>query len=47
MIGCGFPDLHAEKLASNLEHDGRPPSACAAGLGGIYSEGGGTAYLVG
>jgi cobyrinic acid a,c-diamide synthase len=44
MIGCGFPDLHAEKLASNLSMLAALRQHVCRGRR-IYSEGGGTAYL--
>ena len=44
MIGCGFPDLHAEKLASNLSMMAALRQHVCRGRR-IYSEGGGTAYL--
>jgi cobyrinic acid a,c-diamide synthase len=44
MIGCGFPDLHAEALASNLSMIASLKHHVCRGLR-IYSEGGGTAYL--
>ncbi len=44
MIGCGFPDRFAEELASNHSLIAAL-RAHVCGLGGVYSEGGGTAYL--
>jgi cobyrinic acid a,c-diamide synthase len=44
MIGCGFPDHHAEELASNLSMMAALGQHVCAGRR-IYSEGGGTAYL--
>ena len=44
MIGCGFPDLHAERLSSNHSLIAAL-RAHVCGHGGIYTEGGGTAYL--
>ena len=44
MIGCGTPDLHAEKLASNLSMMAALRQHVCRGRR-IYSEGGGTAYL--
>lgn len=44
MIGCGFPDLHAEKLAANLSMTAALRQHVCRG-NRIYSEGGGTAYL--
>ena len=44
MIGCGFPDLHAEALAENLSLIAELRSHVCRGQR-IYSEGGGTAYL--
>lgn len=44
MIGCGFPDLHAEKLAANLSMMAALRQHVCRG-NRIYSEGGGTAYL--
>lgn len=44
MIGCGFPDLHAEALAENLSLIAALRSHVCRGQR-IYSEGGGTAYL--
>jgi cobyrinic acid a,c-diamide synthase len=44
MIGCGYPDLHAEKLASNLSMMAALREHVCRGQR-IYSEGGGTAYL--
>jgi cobyrinic acid a,c-diamide synthase len=44
MIGCGFPDLHADKLASNLSMMAALRQHVCRGQR-IYSEGGGTAYL--
>jgi cobyrinic acid a,c-diamide synthase len=44
MIGCGFPDLHAEKLASNLSMMAALRQHVCRGRR-IYAEGGGTAYL--
>ena len=44
MIGCGFPDLYAEKLASNLSMMAALRQHVCRGRR-IYSEGGGTAYL--
>ena len=44
MIGCGLPDLHAEKLASNLSMMAALRQHVCRGRR-IYSEGGGTAYL--
>ncbi len=44
MIGCGYPDQHAEKLASNLSMMAALRQHVCRGQR-IYSEGGGTAYL--
>ncbi|MFO0910633.1 MAG: cobyrinic acid a,c-diamide synthase [Isosphaeraceae bacterium] len=44
MIGCGFPDHHAEALASNLSMIAALRSHVCRGQR-MYSEGGGTAYL--
>ncbi len=44
MIGCGMPDLHADKLASNLSMMAALRQHVCRGRR-IYSEGGGTAYL--
>lgn len=44
MIGCGFPDLHAEALAENLSLISALRSHVCRGQR-IYCEGGGTAYL--
>ncbi|GAC1475499.1 MAG: hypothetical protein NVSMB9_28190 [Isosphaeraceae bacterium] len=44
MIGCGYPDLHADALASNLSLITALRSHVCRGQR-IYSEGGGTAYL--
>jgi len=44
MIGCGFPDAHADALASNLSLTSAIRSHVYRGRR-IYSEGGGTAYL--
>jgi cobyrinic acid a,c-diamide synthase len=44
MIGCGFPDHHADELASNLSLMAALGKHVCLGLR-IYSEGGGTAYL--
>jgi cobyrinic acid a,c-diamide synthase len=44
MIGCGFPDLHAEKLTANLSMMAALRQHVCRG-NRIYSEGGGTAYL--
>ena len=44
MIGCGFPDLHADALAENLSLIGSLQGHVCQGHR-IYSEGGGTAYL--
>jgi len=44
MIGCGFPDEHADALASNLSLISAIRSHVYTGRR-IYSEGGGTAYL--
>jgi len=44
MIGCGFPDLHAEALAENYSLISALRSHVCRGQR-IYSEGGGTAYL--
>jgi cobyrinic acid a,c-diamide synthase len=44
LIGCGFPDLHAEKLSSNLSMMAALRQHVCEGRR-IYSEGGGTAYL--
>ncbi len=44
MIGCGFPDLHADALAQNLSMIAALRSHVCRGQR-IYSEGGGTAYL--
>jgi cobyrinic acid a,c-diamide synthase len=44
MIGCGYPDQHAEKLASNLSMMAALREHVCRGQR-IYSEGGGTAYL--
>jgi cobyrinic acid a,c-diamide synthase len=44
MIGCGFPDLHAQKLESNLSMLAALRQHVCRGRR-IYSEGGGTAYL--
>ncbi len=44
MIGCGFPDAHAEALASNLSLINAIRSHVYRGRR-IYTEGGGTAYL--
>ncbi len=44
MIGCGFPDRHAEALASNLSLINALRFHVYKG-NRIYSEGGGTAYL--
>lgn len=44
MIGCGFPDLHADALAENLSMIAALRSHVCHGQR-IYSEGGGTAYL--
>ena len=44
MIGCGFPDLHAEALAENLSLIAALRSHVCRGQR-IYAEGGGTAYL--
>jgi cobyrinic acid a,c-diamide synthase len=44
MIGCGFPDRHADALAENLSLIAALRSHVCRGQR-IYSEGGGTAYL--
>lgn len=44
MIGCGFPDLHADALADNHSLIGALRKHVCDGHR-IYSEGGGTAYL--
>jgi cobyrinic acid a,c-diamide synthase len=44
MIGCGFPDRHAEALSENLSLISALQSHVCRGQR-IYSEGGGTAYL--
>jgi cobyrinic acid a,c-diamide synthase len=44
MIGCGFPDDHADALAENLSLIGALRAHVCGGQR-IYSEGGGTAYL--
>jgi cobyrinic acid a,c-diamide synthase len=44
MIGCGFPDRHAEALAANLSLISALRQHVCRGHR-IYSEGGGTAYL--
>ena len=44
MIGCGFPDQHADALAANLSLISSIRSHVYRGRR-IYSEGGGTAYL--
>lgn len=44
MIGCGFPDRHAEALAENLSLIAALRQHVCRGQR-IYSEGGGTAYL--
>ena len=44
MIGCGFPDLHAEALSQNLSLIAELRGHVCRGQR-IYSEGGGTAYL--
>ena len=44
MIGCGFPDDHADELAENLSLIGALRQHVCRGQR-IYSEGGGTAYL--
>jgi cobyrinic acid a,c-diamide synthase len=44
MIGCGYPDLHADALAENLSMIAALRSHVCRGQR-IYSEGGGTAYL--
>jgi cobyrinic acid a,c-diamide synthase len=44
MVGCGFPDHHAEELASNLSMIASLRQHVCRGQR-IYSEGGGTAYL--
>jgi cobyrinic acid a,c-diamide synthase len=44
MIGCGFPDHHADALAANLSLIAALRSHVCRGQR-IYSEGGGTAYL--
>ena len=44
MIGCGFPDAHADDLAANLSLTNAIRSHVYRGRR-IYSEGGGTAYL--
>jgi cobyrinic acid a,c-diamide synthase len=44
MIGCGFPDLHADALAENQSLIGALRHHVCRGHR-IYSEGGGTAYL--
>ena len=44
MIGCGLPDLHADKLAANLSMTAALRQHVCRG-NRIYSEGGGTAYL--
>jgi len=44
MIGCGFPDRHADALAANLSLISALRSHVYRGRR-IYSEGGGTAYL--
>jgi cobyrinic acid a,c-diamide synthase len=44
MIGCGFPDMHAEALAENVSMIAALRSHVCRGQR-IYSEGGGTAYL--
>ena len=44
MIGCGFPDQHADALANNLSMIASLRSHVCRGQR-IYSEGGGTAYL--
>jgi cobyrinic acid a,c-diamide synthase len=44
MIGCGFPDHHAEALADNLSMIASLRQHVCRGQR-IYSEGGGTAYL--
>jgi cobyrinic acid a,c-diamide synthase len=44
MIGCGFPDRHADALAANLSLIGALRQHVCRGHR-IYSEGGGTAYL--
>ena len=44
LIGCGFPDLHAEALAANqCLHAALKAHVCRGRR--IYTEGGGTAYL--
>jgi cobyrinic acid a,c-diamide synthase len=44
MIGCGYPERHAEELAANLSMIESLKHHVCRGLR-IYSEGGGTAYL--
>lgn len=44
LIGCGFPDLHAEQLAANYSMIAALSDHVCRGQR-IYSEGGGTAYL--
>ena len=44
MIGCGMPDQHADRLASNLSMMAALRQHVCRGQR-IYSEGGGTAYL--
>jgi cobyrinic acid a,c-diamide synthase len=44
MIGCGMPDLHAERLSSNVSMMAALREHVCLGRR-IYSEGGGTAYL--
>jgi cobyrinic acid a,c-diamide synthase len=44
MIGCGFPDHHADELAANLSMIAALGQHVCRGQR-IYSEGGGTAYL--
>ncbi|WP_422930950.1 cobyrinic acid a,c-diamide synthase [Singulisphaera sp. PoT] len=44
MIGCGFPDKHADQLAENLSLISALRSHVCRGQR-IYTEGGGTAYL--
>jgi cobyrinic acid a,c-diamide synthase len=44
MIGCGFPDMHAERLAANHSLIAALGSHVCRGQR-IFSEGGGTAYL--
>jgi cobyrinic acid a,c-diamide synthase len=44
MIGCGFPDLYAERLASNVSMMAALREHVCKGQR-IYTEGGGTAYL--